>query len=244
MRGDRHLKIERGSPEPIVLRRGIAAAIGQTAEQDAFQTELLAMLHLGDGVLGVGDRHDAHADQAVGGNRTVFLGEPIVVAADHRFVDLVVGDVAPEHRAGDHRREQHLGVDTVLVLLLDPLFRATGAGGIGDLETKGLPGAFGAAGAQIEEIGFEQWLTLDHQGVPAIRQVHRVRGAVAVFFRDAMEPSLRRHFEVPVARHQIVAFRHGYLLRPGISNSLPCMARAGRPLRALPSLKHCSVRSR
>ena len=110
------------------------------------------MRHLGDRVLDIGDRHDAHADQPVGGDRAIFLGEPVVVAADHGLVDLVMADVAPEDGPRDHRREQDFGVEPVLVLFLDALLGRAGAGGVGDLEAKGLPGSLGAAGAQIEKI--------------------------------------------------------------------------------------------
>ena len=149
------------------------------------------MLHLGDRVVDIGDRDHPHADQPVGRDRAIFLAEPVVVAADHRLVDLVMRDVAPEHGARDHRREQHLGVHAVLVLLPDALLGAAGAGGVGDLEAEGLPGARGAAGAQIEEIGLQQRLALDHQRVAAIGQMHRVRRAVAVFLRDPVRSSAR-----------------------------------------------------
>ena len=169
------------------------------------------MLHLGDRVVDIGDRDDPHADQTVGRDGAIFFGEPVVVAADHRLVDFVMRDVAPEDGPGDHRREQDLGVHAVLVLLLDALLGRAGAGGVGDLEAKGLPGPLGAAGAQIEKIGLQQRLPFDHQRVAAIRQMDGVRRAVAVFFRHPVHPALRRHFEMPVSRHQPVFARH-YLL--------------------------------
>ncbi len=156
------------------------------------------MRHLGDRVVDIGDRDDAHADQAVGRDRAIFLGEPVVVAADHRLVDLVMADVAPEHRPRDHRREQDLGVHAVAVLLLDALLGRAGAGGVGDLEAEGLPGALGPTGAQIEKIRLEQRLALDHQGVAAIGQMDGMRRAVAIFLRHPVHPPLGRHFEMPV----------------------------------------------
>ena len=113
------------------------------------------MLHLGDRVIDIGDRDDPHADQPIRRDGAVFLAEPVVVAADHGLVDLVMRDVAPEHRPRDHRREQDLGVDAVLVLLADALLGAAGAGRVGDLEAEGLPRPGGAPGAQIEEIGLQ-----------------------------------------------------------------------------------------
>ena len=186
------------------------------------------MLHLGDRVIDIGDRDDTHANETVGRDGAILLGEPVVVAADHRLVDLVMGDIAPEDGAGDHRREQHLGVHAVLVLLADALLRRAGAGGVGDLEAKGLPGPLGAAGAQVEEIGFQQRLTLDHQRVTAIRQMHGVRRAVAVFLRHPVHPALRRHLEMPVARHQIILPRHSNL-RPESERGRPARMRAGGP---------------
>ena len=166
------------------------------------------MLHLGDRVVDIGDRDHPHADQPVGRDRAIFLGEPVVVAADHRLVDLVMRDVAPEDGPGDHRCEQDLGVHAVLVLLLDPLLGRAGAGGVGDPEAEGLPGTLGAAGAQVEKIRLQQRLPFDHQRIAAIRQMDGVRRAVAVFLRHPMHPALRRHFEVPIRRHQIVLPRH------------------------------------
>src|SRR5207248_11179495 len=92
--------------------------------------------------------------------------------------------------------------------LLDALLRRAGAGGVGDLETEGLPGALGAAGPKIEEIGFEERLALDHLRVAAIRQLDRARRAVAKFLRDPVRPALGRHFEMPVRRHQPVLPGH------------------------------------
>jgi hypothetical protein len=105
MDGDGHLHVDCRGPELVVLRRRIAFGIGQCAQQDALQAELLAMLHLGDRIVDIGDRDDPHADQAVGRHGAIFLGEPIIVAADHRFVDLVMRDISPEDGASDHRRK-------------------------------------------------------------------------------------------------------------------------------------------
>jgi len=213
MHGHRHVEIDRGGPEAIVFGGRITLAVRQGAELDALEPQLLAMLHLGDGILRVRDRHDTEPDQTVRSYGTILLGEPVVIGADHRLVRIVMADVAPEHRARDHRREQDFGVEPVLVLLLDALLGGAGAGGVGDFQAERLPGALGAAGAQIEEIGLEERLTLDHLGVPAIRQMDRARRAVAVFLRDAMDPALGRHFEMPVRRHQPVFSRHFALPR-------------------------------
>jgi hypothetical protein len=129
---------------------------------------------------------------------STFLAEPVVVAADHGLIDLVMRDVAPEHRSGDHRREQDLGIHAVLVLFPDALLGAAGAGGIGDLEAEGLPCPLGASRAQIKKVGLEQRLAFDHQSIAAVRQMHRMRGAVTVFLRYPVDPPLGRNFEVPV----------------------------------------------
>ncbi len=166
------------------------------------------MLHLGDRIIDIGDRDDPHADQTIGRDGAIFLAEPVVVAADHGLIDLVMRDVAPEHRPRDHRREQHLGVEPVLVLLADALLGAAGAGRVGDLEAEGLPRPGRPAGAQVEKIGLQQRLALDHQRVTAVRQLYRMRRPLAVFLGHAMHPSLGRHFEMPVRRHQPVLSRH------------------------------------
>src|SRR6516165_5028488 len=101
-----------------------------------------------------------------------------------------MADIAPENGARDHRREQHLGVEPVLVLLLDPLLSRAGARGVRHLEPEGLPRSLGAAGTQIEKIRLQQPLSFDHLSVAAIRQMHGARGAVAVFFRYSVHPAL------------------------------------------------------
>src|SRR5262249_61346069 len=84
------------------------------------------------------------------------------------------------------------------------------AGGVCDLEAERLPRALGTAGAQIEKIGFEERLALDHLRVAAIRQFERARRAVAEFLRHPMRPALRRHFEMPVRRYQPVLPGHAH----------------------------------
>jgi hypothetical protein len=65
-----------------------------------------------------------------------------------------MGNVAPEHRSRDHRCKQHFGFHAVLVLFAYALLGPTCAGGVGDLEAEGLPGAGSVTGAQIKEICF------------------------------------------------------------------------------------------
>ena len=122
-----------------------------------------------------------------------------------------MGDIAPEDGTRHHRREQNLGVHAVLVLFFDPLLGRAGAGGVGDLEAEGLPGPFRAAGAQIEEIRLQQRLPFDHQRIAAIREMNRVRRAVAVFLRHPMHPPFGGNLEMPVSRHQIIFARHTFL---------------------------------
>jgi hypothetical protein len=143
------------------------------------------------------------------GDGTVFLGEPVVVAADHGFVDDVMGDVAPEHGPRDHGGGQDLGVEAVLVLFAYALLGAAGAGGVFDFDAEGLPGAGGVAGPEVEEVGFEEGLALDHQGVAAVGEMDGVRGSVIVLGRDAMGPALGRDFEVTVGGDEGVRAGHG-----------------------------------
>src|SRR6202022_2480889 len=98
-----------------------------------------------------------------------------------------------------------------LTLPLDPPPGGGGAGSSGDREAERLPCPFGAAGAQIEEIGLQQRLPFDHQSIAAIREMNRVRRAVAVLLRHPVHPALGRNLEMPVSRHQIVLPRHRIL---------------------------------
>ena len=217
MRGDRHVEVERGGPEPVILGSRIAHAIGQAAEQDALEAEPLAVLHLGDGVIDVADRHDTHADEPVRRDRTIFLGEPVVVAADHGSVDLVMGDISPEHRSGDHGGKQHFGIHAVLVLFAHALLGPAGASGVGDLEAEGLPGAGCMSGTQIKEIRLEQRLTFDHQRVTAVGQVNRMRRSVAIFRWHSMGPALRRYLEMSIGGQQFIL--PGHCETPPIASS-------------------------
>ena len=88
-------------------------------EQHALESELVRAVQLRDRVVDARHRHERVADQPVGRHRRV-LGEPGVVGLHHRQVRVLVRDVLEEpHR--EHRREQQLGVDAVLVLLTQPL---------------------------------------------------------------------------------------------------------------------------
>ena len=186
-------------PEPVVLGGRIAFGVGQCAEQYPLQPELFAMLHLGDCVIDIGDRDDPHADQPVGCHRAIFLGEPVVVAADHRLVDLVMADVAPEDRPRDHRRKQDLahpcrrGPAPRRAARGEPVPAASAT-----LRPKGCQVPSARPARRSRKFASKQRLAFDHQRVAAIRQMHRMRSAVAMFLRHPVYPPLRRHFEVPV----------------------------------------------
>src|SRR5262249_41120873 len=145
----------RRRPEFIVLGRWVAFTARQCAELDPFEAELLAMRHLGDRVLDTGDGHDTHAEQPVGSDGAIFLGEPVIVAADDRLIDLVMADVPPEPRPRTYCREQDFGVEPIFVLLFDTLLGRASAGSVGDFEAEGLPRSLGTTGAQVEKIRFQ-----------------------------------------------------------------------------------------
>ena len=81
-----------------------------------------------DRIIDARDGHGGVADQAVGCDRAVVVGQEGVVGADHRAVDLAIGDGLDEARCED-RREENLGIEAVLVLLAQALLGITGTFG-------------------------------------------------------------------------------------------------------------------
>ena len=149
MHRDGHVHRHRGSPEAVILRRRVPLGTGQDSQDDPLQPLLGTVLHLGNRVIHVGPRDHPQANQAVRRHSTVFLRQPIVIGPDDRLVDLVVGDVAPQHWPGHHGGEQHLGVQPIHVLLPHALLRRTGASRLLDFDTKGLPLPFGSPSTEI-----------------------------------------------------------------------------------------------
>ena len=122
-----HSEIADSGPESVVIAGWISVSRGKSIDGDRFESQISAMLQLVHGIINVGDGNDTHANQSLGCVGTVFLGQPVVIRADDRFVRVVISDAAPEarpHVAG----EQHLGINAVFVLLLQALFRRPRSG--------------------------------------------------------------------------------------------------------------------
>src|SRR5262249_40141107 len=98
----------------------------EDAEHDALEPQARAALELADRVGDAGPGDNAQADEAVGCDGAVVLGEEVVVPADHGTVGVVVADAAPEGRPGAAGEEPRGGV-AVLALPPQPLLGGAGA---------------------------------------------------------------------------------------------------------------------
>jgi hypothetical protein len=103
----------------VVLGLHAQGAVRVTAHHDAADTgQVVHPLDLGDRALRAAVRQECEPGEAVGGVRHV-LGEPVVVRAHERQVELGVG--VREHGLAEPRcGVEHLGVDPVFVHLLEP----------------------------------------------------------------------------------------------------------------------------
>ena len=185
-----------------------------SAENNSLKTQLRYVLQFFDGIVYVGPWDDAHADQAFWVCGAIFLAQPVVIGANHGFVDIVVGDVTPQGWPRHLCGEQHLAVKTVLVLLSYPLLRRTYTRCALDSQSEGLPLAGCPSGAKVQEIGLAQGLSFNQQSVPAIWECNGAGSAVPVFFRHSVDPPFRWHFQVTVAGHQSVIPSHDILPLP------------------------------
>ena len=95
----------------LVLGRGVERAVRERGDHHAAVAEVEAALHLGDGVVDAGRRQDALADEATVG-AVAELGQPVVVGADARDLELGLGAVDLGAEQG-HARVQHLQVHPV-----------------------------------------------------------------------------------------------------------------------------------
>src|SRR5581483_8117453 len=119
---DRHAEGLRGVPEGVVLGADRGTDARERVEPDPAHPELRAALHLPNGRLDPEGGHAAEADQAVGRHPHELLRDPVVVGADAREMELRIG-VREEVAHHACRAEEHLRVDAVGVLLLEPRSR-------------------------------------------------------------------------------------------------------------------------
>ena len=200
--GERHLHLDGRRPEPIVLRYRIALPAGEHAERDSAESELRAVLELGDGIVQVGPGDDAEPDEPISRDGAVLFAEPVVVGADRRAVGVVVGHGAPQAWAHLHVGEEDLGFEAVLILLRDALLRRSNPGRVGDRHAEGLPRLIGPPGPQIEKRNRSRLLAFHEQCIAAVRQLDRPRRLLAQPRRHPPSPPLRQHFKMPITRDQ------------------------------------------
>src|ERR1051325_10100019 len=167
------------------------------------------MRHFGDCVVDVADWDGAHGDQPVGGYGTVLLGQPVVVSPHHRLVRLVVANVTPPSRA--RALEQHFGIDSVLVLLLETLLGRSGSRRLVVTLAEGRPAVVGGsdsfAGIKIERhLGRE--LAFNHPTVAAKVSLDDTRSALAVLLGHPVTPMFSVDLEMGIGRNQSVFASH------------------------------------
>ena len=183
---------------------------GELREAQRSEPEALHPLHLGDGVLGAGDGDDRVADETVGRDRAVVLGEERVVGAHHRQVRVLVGDVL-DVAADEHGWVQHLGVDPVEVLLTEPL---RGVAGPGDGCAVVVPVRLAEhlerpTGRDVLPVVDDRH-ALDDPPLAAAGEVDQTRRSIAVLGRNVAKPRVGWYLEVPITRDDGVRPRHGW----------------------------------
>jgi hypothetical protein len=193
-----HLHVQRCLPEGVVLRGRVALAAREDTQHGALEPQLANVLQLQQRVLQVGHGDDAQAQQAVRVRRAIVLSQETVVRTDAGFVRLVIANVPPEIRAGGLPREQHLSIDTINVLLLQPLLSRSGARCGRIVLAIGFPDVAPLAAVQIKG-DLAQGLSLDGPCVTAVRQPHQSRRLVAVLFGYPVYPPLGIDLQVGVA---------------------------------------------
>src|SRR5579859_3179577 len=168
------------------------------------------------GVLDAADRHERIADEAVGGDGAVVLSQECVVRLHHRQVRLAVRD-PPDEPGREDRREEHLGVDAVAVLLLQALDSAAGT-----LLRVAVPVEIGAVGelhrprARHVLPCMEDRLTLDDPGIAlAVGEVDEPWRSIAVALRNVLDPRVGWCLDMAVAGYHAVLAAHGVLSVPG-----------------------------
>src|SRR5207248_6932906 len=120
---------------------------------------------------------EAQADETIRIDGAVLLGQKVVVGPDDGLIGVVVFDAAPHAGAGD-AGEEHLGVDPVDVLLLQPLLWRPGPRGRLVVLRKRDVGLERLAAVQVRR-HLPQRLPLDYPGVTAIGQANDSWRAVA-----------------------------------------------------------------
>jgi len=116
------------SQEAVVFGLRARTAVREAHELHRLEARPVRAFQLADRVVDAAHRDERVPDQTVGRGCAVVLGQPRVVRLHHRHVGVAIGDLL-EEPAGEHRREQQLGVEAVFVLLLEPLDAVAGPGG-------------------------------------------------------------------------------------------------------------------
>ena len=114
-------------------------------------------------------------------------------SASHCEVGLIVGD-ASHVAVAEHRGEKDLGIDAVLVLLLEPLLGRAGPGGVLVRESEGRSLAVRHP-ADIRPDIVDR-TAFDDPDVASLRPPDDSRSAVPVLLGHTVGPSLKGHFEV------------------------------------------------
>src|SRR6185295_18714707 len=99
--------------------------------------------------------------------------------------------------------EQNLGVDTVAVLLAQPLRGGTAAGSVVEIQHRRIEVLRGAAAVEARA-AIDERPAFDQQSVAPVGKLDAPRRAPAVLLRHSVGPLLGRRFKVAVSRHVAV----------------------------------------
>ena len=172
---------------------------------DALQSSLGTIVYFGDGIVDAGVRDHAHAEQAVRVVGAVFFSKPFVVGADHRLVGVVVSDAAPKLGVTAVRVE-NLRIDTVLILLPQPLLRRAGTGSFEPILLQAVLfiGQSGDGGRPRTA----RRPVLDENPFVAVGENHRARRPFAPAFRHPRRPPFRANVQMRISGNTPVMTRH------------------------------------
>ena len=158
----------------------------------------------------------------------ILFGEPIVVSAHHRLIDLIVANAAPESGT-DVAGKQHFGVDTILVLLAQTLLGRAGAGRVFIIFTrKGIertPFFIGQAAGNVGDQTL-QWLAFLQHRQRAVFEGDHLGRAVAEPCRHTLGVTVGTDLQMGVGGNALILHkssdqisqRPDYTGAPGVVN--------------------------
>src|SRR4029077_1455985 len=125
--------------------------------------------------------------------------EPTIVGSDNRLIGIIVLHATPELGTALLRRKKYFGVDAVLVLFANALFRAAGARCtfVSAAERNIFVSPLSAI--EVSRSGRPGDLFADAPCVAPVRLAHKTRRLISMLHGNPIDPILRIDFQMRVA---------------------------------------------